>query len=412
MFGFVLLVWIYLHDIPRGSDEDLRIQVPVEQSLETAAPGQMRAFLKSLVHLQNLDLAQQPPWAWDTPSLSRYIAVNGTALDNLRDLLENADWHPHHSEWHAEDLSSYSAWPHARLLLQAQAAYLARRGDEQAAFTAALDLAELSRRMIELWAWPAFIQRAQELHTACTQTTAELLANTHLNCASLRRFQDEFTRCQPTDDLLQGALNAIYIHEKKLLLGVLSGERLDTMPAGVLQPRPGRLFLKVNETLALFAEAFRELKNEVARPTFATVDAVGVNTRRSSQGATLSWLPNAAGERYFAQHISPCLAMPGNHALARARHALVLTLFALRCHVADHQRLPADLHALRPNYLLDIPLDPFSGEPLRYDTAQGQLYSVGTDLIDAGGKPTQPPLADAAEPTVRLGIATARPVGK
>jgi hypothetical protein len=88
----------------------------------------------------------------------------------------------------------------------------------------------------------------------------------------------------------------------------------------------------------------------------------------------------------------------------------VLSLFAIRRYVADHQKLPASLTELYPKYLLGLPLDPFSGEPMQYDPLKGVLFSAGVNFLKEGGRITQPPMLDAAEPTVDLGIAVATPV--
>jgi hypothetical protein len=240
--GFMLLAWIYLHDIPRESDEDLRPLVAVDQTPLTQAPVKLRAFLDSVASLRNPELRSQPAWTWDTPTLAAFIRDNGSALDNLRDLLQDYGWHPHHSDWHREDLSAHPGWEYVGDLLQAHAAYLARRGDEESAFIVAIDLAEVSRRLQEVWAWSGYMKRSMELQVAATQVLAELLKSTRLDNATLERFQSEFNQCHPDDDIMRQAYAAFYIHEKKLLLGPASGELLDTMPGGQMHQRPGRGF--------------------------------------------------------------------------------------------------------------------------------------------------------------------------
>ena len=51
----------------------------------------------------------------------------------------------------------------------------------------------------------------------------------------------------------------------------------------------------------------------------------------------------------------------------------------------DHDRFPAALADLVPQYIDEVPIDVFSGEPLIYD-ANGEdeplLYSVGRNLVD------------------------------
>ena len=52
--------------------------------------------------------------------------------------------------------------------------------------------------------------------------------------------------------------------------------------------------------------------------------------------------------------------------------------------------------ALVPDFLPRVPLDPFSGRPLRLkrDGAGAVVYSVGRDLKDDGGRPARPGGAD------------------
>ncbi len=80
----------------------------------------------------------------------------------------------------------------------------------------------------------------------------------------------------------------------------------------------------------------------------------------------------------------------------------------MRRHVQREQRLPAKLDDLVPRYLPAVPLDTFSGEPLRYDPIRGLIWSVGMDFKDEGGRLTEIPMGDPNEPTVGIGIGVAR----
>ncbi len=72
-----------------------------------------------------------------------------------------------------------------------------------------------------------------------------------------------------------------------------------------------------------------------------------------------------------------------------AHERLLAAELALRCYQSEKSRLPIRLEELSPAYLSKVPADPFSGRPLIY-RSQGktwQLYSVGVDGVDDGGKP-------------------------
>lgn len=77
---------------------------------------------------------------------------------------------------------------------------------------------------------------------------------------------------------------------------------------------------------------------------------------------------------------------------AATRFELLKIGVALAAYRADKGEYPTDLHALTPDYLQEIPLDPFIEKPLRYrrmpgSTTEGPgflLYSVGENGIDDG----------------------------
>lgn len=404
LLALVFIAWLYVDDRAPGFDEDLLLNRPVDQATSIQTPDKLRKFLQALVPFENTELAGKPPWLWDTPTLSRIVQSNGVALDNLRDLLEDADWHSAHAAWHATDPCEDPRWRQALVLKQAEAAYLSRRMHEEEAFTAAIDLAELGWRLEQIWAWPSCYKRSLEAQTLAAQTLADLLRQTRLPEATLRQFQRQFNVCQPTTEVLEGAMNAFYVHEKKLILGPKSGENLDTMPGGVQLQRPGRLFFKPYETLQHFATAFRQIKSDVETPLVLTAEV----RLKDEAAAEASYQPNAAGMVYYHQRMKAYTSLPAELGIARTRGNLIITLFAVRRCIAEKKMLPGTLEQLRTfNFLLDVPVDPYTGAPLQYSLARGLIWSVGNDLKSANGVATEPPMKDPAEPTVELGIAVA-----
>ncbi len=71
----------------------------------------------------------------------------------------------------------------------------------------------------------------------------------------------------------------------------------------------------------------------------------------------------------------------------RAYFRLLITDLAIRCYEADHGKPPGALGDLAPEYLAEVPEDPFGGEPLVYrlDATGYLLYSIGPDETDDGG---------------------------
>src|SRR3954454_14107473 len=76
---------------------------------------------------------------------------------------------------------------------------------------------------------------------------------------------------------------------------------------------------------------------------------------------------------------------------ADAERLLARTALALTAFKAKTGSYPDRLDALVPDFLPRVPLDPFSGRPLRLkrDGDGATVYSVGRDLTDDGGVPAQ-----------------------
>ncbi len=76
----------------------------------------------------------------------------------------------------------------------------------------------------------------------------------------------------------------------------------------------------------------------------------------------------------------------------RARLRLLECELALRAYRLEKGRLPERLGELVPDYVPEVPLDPFSGRPLVYRKTKDEylLYSLGADRIDGGGVQVEP----------------------
>jgi hypothetical protein len=80
-------------------------------------------------------------------------------------------------------------------------------------------------------------------------------------------------------------------------------------------------------------------------------------------------------------------------------------LLALKIHEAEKGTLPESLDELVPGTIPSIPVDPFSGTPLRYSREKGLIWSVGRDRVDEGGVPGEDPVNwDLTEPTMKIDL--------
>jgi len=104
--------------------------------------------------------------------------------------------------------------------------------------------------------------------------------------------------------------------------------------------------------------------------------------RQLGTKATDAKLPVTA---YLIRGLAP---LANKEASAVAALRLGLTAIALeQFRACRGNRYPDSLAQLSPEFLSTTPLDPFDGEPLRYQLRAGgyQLYSIGPDLKDDAG---------------------------
>lgn len=408
VFAMTFAAWLYLTDVSVVDDGDLRMHAPADATVSISAPQRLEAFLDSVKPMTTSAVGGAEAWEWDVNDMRVMLDRNGLALDNLKDLLEDESWRGRHVSWHFKDLGSHPNWERAVLLKQVEVAYNDRLGNEAAALAAAMDLAELARRLQDLYAWPSYYFQSLEIHRRCAESLAESLQYSRLPAVDLAGFQEQFEVCMPNDaQVRRNILPAFYLFEKKVLLGMQSGEPFEAMPTGVVRSQQRRLFFKSNETLDLIAGSIRYLINQVGQTSASSAGLREMWAREPVGQGFNAYLPNGQGVAFAQERLQPYLDVPARQQLAKTRHLLVLQLLAMRRFIADHKGLPSKLSDLRPNYLAELPNDPFSGVAFQYDPTTRVIFSVGSDYVASGGRANRPPLSDPGEPTVKIGVRTA-----
>ena len=70
----------------------------------------------------------------------------------------------------------------------------------------------------------------------------------------------------------------------------------------------------------------------------------------------------------------------------------IQVLIALKAYKIEKGETPASLNILTPNYISEVPIDPFDGRPIRFSIFNKTIYSVGEDLKENGGLNEEPSL--------------------
>jgi hypothetical protein len=146
---------------------------------------------------------------------------------------------------------------------------------------------------------------------------------------------------------------------------------------------------KSNMTLSLFADDDRLVIANADRPyakvklDFPSQPQLPADTF----GKVIFYAkPNGIGRFLFIDGASGLPKSLGKKCQIQACFAALRLKIALRLYELKHGELPDTLNALVPEYLTEIPKDPYDDQPFRYSKTEKKVWAVGCDLIDHGGK--------------------------
>jgi hypothetical protein len=101
--------------------------------------------------------------------------------------------------------------------------------------------------------------------------------------------------------------------------------------------------------------------------------------------AALYISPNCAGKVMFLMWMPAFDKAITRKCLVQANVAGLRLKIALRLYEQKHGQLPDDLNALVPEFIKEIPQDPYDGKPFRYSKTEKKVWAIGYDLVDNGG---------------------------
>lgn len=157
---------------------------------------------------------------------------------------------------------------------------------------------------------------------------------------------------------------------------------------------------KPNQTQRIFAEVFRE-KVEVAEKGLCQEQGE-TEERLLLPGSKLRLLftENLIGK---ALHDIVMISFGGifeRRCMEEFSISGTKLLMAIKAYKIENGGLPSNLEELAPNYIAEVPKDPFDGNPIRYSQEKKIIYSVGSDLIDSGG--SEEYWTEAPDPTFKI----------
>lgn len=153
-----------------------------------------------------------------------------------------------------------------------------------------------------------------------------------------------------------------------------------------------RYFFKPNQTKQDLAEVHRFMIGQASR-IYADMEPFDISDKEGGPLAELR--PNAIGNYVFL------IMLPSEkivEARCRTDGVLAGAKLAVACNrfERDKGRWPETLAELVPDYLSEVPRDPYDGKPFRYSAEKGLVWAVGKNLTDEGGSTRVPGVEQTA----------------
>lgn len=146
-------------------------------------------------------------------------------------------------------------------------------------------------------------------------------------------------------------------------------------------------FFRPQATLRAIREKYRQAIRNAPLP-YAQLDMIEESP--FGQSALQLLQPNSIGKFFRLMVVVPFRLTLEKKCRAESLLAGAKLVVACNRFARDKGRWPETLAQLVPEYLGEVPRDPFDGAPFRYSAEKGLVWSVGQNLTDEGGS-TQVP---------------------
>lgn len=419
-----LIVWGLVADEPAPDTSDLRVafKLPPDDQNAYALLSKLAASLppepdeatpdeRHFARIFSTEPDQQVAWNQNVVAavLGRYPP---DLVDQVRGALSAPECEAPEIKSFNDLLPAIGRFRQLGATLTQFAALAWHAGDHRTAADANLLALRLGRRISQSKAPLITVLTGAAIQRASLGSIQQQLDDTEITAETLRRYLAEIPaheteigdyhtalRLEHTDFFVSLA-RALRDESPSSLTGGKPNKTLDfisTLP-GAYQP---------NRTIRWHAEFIRaQVASSTPLPP-GTVDPAVTQVTALAEAPWHRRLQNFTGRRFLAMAASSLgkVTTTGHRAPANLR--LTRLYAALRLYHLDHHgALPADLIELVPTYLPALPLDPFDGQPLRYDRDLTTIWSIDHDHTPVASADGELPMG---KPALRLRFARPLP---
>ncbi len=321
---------------------------------------------------------------WDEAHLTKMLKGRETAWPELKIALAMPEWVvPPELDYRNTPVTNYSQWLipiYAAMGLECCIA--ARIGKFSEALEKLEALQHLSTRMLEGSSNLIPNLVGGSLYAQSVILGSDLIAQNTLDAMALAKLADVWKSDPEVLIPIRQAMAGETAHFASM---VVNFRKICHPPAGGKGiQRFGWLLCKTNQTLNQYHREMKTVADAMLKPypSRAVAEAALTPARPKKFPFFPEWMdPNLTGKSLVnsaSNYTKLALGLP--QALFYSR-AMRVKLALLQWQETHEGKLPDTLDALVPNFLPEVPPDPWNGNHLLWDAAGGIIYAVGSDWI-------------------------------
>jgi len=143
-----------------------------------------------------------------------------------------------------------------------------------------------------------------------------------------------------------------------------------------------KFYFKLNQTLELYANYYRQVIENFEKPC---TEKWIINKNEPDMSWKIYITENSIGKMLISLGVVALENLRNKKCNSDLTLNVTDILFALKRYQIEKNGYPDNLADLAPNYINELPVDPYSGKPFIYYKNKKTFYSIGKDYKDNGG---------------------------
>jgi len=276
-----------------------------------------------------------------------------------------------------------------------KAIYLAKQGKSKEAINEALNVLNIGQKIQDSQGDIINYIIGSRIKRTGLETIQKILAISQLKTEDLKEYTQTLNQYYKNENGLINALKIDYYLFSKEIKSIANGDKetfklITGQELNInekdLEKIKNNYYFKPNKTTLLLAENIKEFIKNTDKLCLQNINKENKNQ-----------IPNNFIKFYFEENIvgkhiyNSILADIDIESLYKAKceEDLLISatqlMLAIKAFKNETNNYPQSLTDLIPNYLQEIPKDPFDGNNLRYSLDKKIIYSIGKDKKDLGG---------------------------